>query len=405
MAKTIAMIGTLDTKGDQIQYLRKIVEEKGHQVLIMDVGVLGEASFEAGITRHDVAKAAGTTLEAIAALGPGKESEAMDKMAEGAQAVLNDLNDDERIDGVLALGGSMETALALNVMKVLPLAMPKMILSTIANSPAIDPDFLSHNILMVPLMGGLWGLNEFSKRSLDQAAGLIVGSTEMYDKTPITNKTLIGVTSLSMSAAQYLYHLRPALKERNFEVAVFHATGMNTRLFEKAVNDGLFDFILDLYVGQELINEICGSLFGPGPHRLEAAAQRGVPQIISLGIFEMCIWAPYKPIPVEFNGRQILHHNPLLWMTFTNLEEKVTMAKILAEKLNKTTGPTAIILPMKPPFGLTKWGIEDPEGLEAVRKTLRKNLKSEINYVEVDASTDDKEFSDWVLELMDHMMN
>jgi uncharacterized protein (UPF0261 family) len=404
MAKTIALIGTLDTKGDQIEYLSAKIGEKGHQVIIMDVGVLGEASIEHSITRHEVAKAAGTTLEIIAALGPGKESEAMEKMAEGTQAMLKDLNEKEHIDSVLSLGGSMGTALALNVMKVLPLAMPKIVLSTIANSPAIDPDLLSHNVLMVPLMGGFWGLNEFAKRSLDQAASLIVGSTETYNRRPITDKKLIGVTSLGMSAARYLYHLGPALNERGYEVAVFHATGMSTRLFEKAVKDGLFDFILDLYAGMELINEICGSLLGPGPHRLEAAAQQGVPQIVSLGIIEMCLWGSYKPIPEEFAGRQILHHNPLLWMTFTNLEEKVTMAKMLAKKLNQAKGPTAIIIPMKPPFGLTKWGVEDSEGLEAVRKTLSKNLKSKVNYVEVDASTDDKEFSDWVLELMDHMM-
>ena len=405
MIRSISIIGTLDTKGDQVDYLTGKIKRNGHQVIVIDVGVLGEPSVEADVTRHEVAKAAGMTIEELAALGHGKEAEAMDKMAEGAQVILNDLNRKERVDGVLALGGSMGTALALKVMEVFPLGMPKLVLSTIANSPAVNPDFLSHNVLMVPLMGGLWGLNEFSKRSFDQAVGLIVGSTEAYERKPITNKKLIGVTSLGMSAARYLYHLRPALAERNYEVAAFHATGMNTRLFEKAAKDGLFDFILDLYAGQELINGICGSLFDPGPHRLEAAAMSGVPQIVSLGIFEMCLWGSYKPIPEAFAGRRILHHNPILWMTFTNLDEKVKMARLLADKLNRAKGSAAIIIPLKPPLGLTKWGLEDPEGLEAVRKELKKNLKPAISYVEVEASTDDKEFSDWILELMDHMMS
>ena len=405
MMRSISIIGTLDTKGDQVDYLTGKIKDKGHQVIILDVGVLGEPGGEADITRHEVAKAAGTTLEELAALGPGKEAEAMGKMAAGAQVILKDIYEKKRVDGVMALGGSMGTSLALKVMEVLPLGMPKLVLSTIANSPAVNPDFLSHNVLMVPLMGGLWGLNEFSKRSLDQAVGLIVGSTEAYERKPITNKKLIGVTSLGMSAARYLYHLRPALAERNYEVAVFHATGMNTRLFEKAVRDGLFDFVLDLYAGQELINGICGSLFDPGPHRLEAAAMSGVPQIVSLGIFEMCLWGSYKPIPEAFAGRRILQHNPILWMTFTNLDEKVKMAQMLADKLNRAKGPAAIIIPLKPPQGLTKWGLEHLEGLAAVRKELKKNLNSKVNYVEVEASTDDKEFSDWMLELMDHMMN
>lgn len=405
MGKTIAIVGTLDTKGDQVDYLSRNIKENGHEVLIIDVGVLGESRDQADITRHEVANAAGTTLEKIADMGPGKESEAMNKMANGTRAVLKDLNEKERIDSVLSIGGSMGTSLALTAMKDLPLAMPKIVLSTIANSPAIDPDLLSNNVLMVPLIGGLWGLNEFAKKSLDQVTGLIIGSTVAYNRGPITDKKLIGVTSLGMSAARYLHHLRPALDKRNYEVAVFHATGMSTRLFENAVNEGLFNFVLDLYAGMELIHEICGSLFSPGPRRLEAAAKQGIPQIVSLGLIEMCLWGPYKPIPEKFSKRQILHHNPLLWMIFTNLKEKVMMAKMLAKKLNQSKGPTAIIIPMKPPFGLTKWGFEDSEGLEAVRKTLKQSLKSEINYVEVDASTDDKEFSDWVLALMDHMIN
>lgn len=404
MGKTIGIIASLDTKGDQVDYLRRNIIEKGHEVIVMDVGVLGDPNCETNITRDEVAKAAGKTVDELSNLGPGKEAEAMESMTEGARLIFKDLNEKEQVDGVLAIGGSMGTSLALNVMAVLPLAMPKVILSTLANSPAIDPEFLSPNVLMVPLMGGLWGLNEFSKRSFDQAVGLISGLTEAYDRRPITDKKLIGVTSLGMSSARYLYHLKPALEDRDYEVAVFHATGMNTRLFEKAIQEGLFDFVLDLCIGKELINEICGSLFCSGPHRLEAAVNSGVPLIVSPGIFEMCLWGPYKPIPEKFVDRRVLQHNSLLWMIFTSKEEKLKMAQMLVEKLNKTKGPTAFILPLKPSFGLTKWRMEDPDGLEAVRMELKNNLKSEVNYVEVDASPDDKEFSDWILELMDHMV-
>jgi uncharacterized protein (UPF0261 family) len=404
MARTIAVIGTLDTKGDQLKYVKDRIEEKGHQALVIDVGVLGEAPFEPGITKHQVAEAAGMTLEEIAAMGPQREADAIMTMARGVRALLKDLNEKGRIDGVLAAGGSMGTSLALEAVSVLPFGMPKVILSTVANSPAINPDQLANNVVMVLWAGGLWGLNTFGKRLLDHAAGLIVGSTEAYEKKPITDKKVIGVTSLGMNAARFLFHLRPALMERNYEVAVFHATGMSTRAFEKAIESGSFDFVLDFQVGQELINEICGSLFSPGPKRLEAAAKMGVPQIVSLGLQEMCLWGAYKPIPENLADRKRFEHNPLLTVIFTDLEEKVKMARLLAEKMNQASAPATVIVPLKAPLGLTKWALDDLEGLEAIRRELKKNLKPQVRYEEVNCSTDDKEFSDRVLEIMDEMM-
>ncbi len=405
MAKTIAVIGTLDTKGDQLKYVRDRIEEKGHKALVIDVGVLGNAPFEPTITNHQVAEAAGTTLEEVAAMGPQREADAIMTMARGVRTLLKDLNEKGRIDGVLAAGGSMGTALALEAVSVLPFAMPKVILSTVANSPAIDPDQLANNVVMVLWAGGLWGVNMFGKTLLDHAAGLIIGSTEAYEKKATKDRKVIGVTSLGMNAARFLFHLRPALVERNYEVAVFHATGMSTRAFEKAIESGSFDFVLDFQVGQELINEICGSLFSPGPRRLEAAAKMGVPQIVSLGLQEMCLWGAYKPIPENLADRKRFEHNPLLNVIFTDLKEKVKMARLLAEKMNRATGPATVIVPLKAPQGLTKWALDDLEGLEAIRRELKQNLKPNVRYEEVNCSTDDKEFSDRVLGIMDEMMS
>jgi uncharacterized protein (UPF0261 family) len=231
-----------------------------------------------------------------------------------------------------------------------------------------------------------------------------MGTVEAYERKPITEKKLIGITSVGMAAARYLYHLRPALQARDYEVAVFHATGMSTRLFERVVRDGLLDFVLDLYVGQELMSELFGSLFGPGSHRLEAAGEVGTPQIISTGLIEHCLWGPYKPIPEKYAERIVLHHNPLLWMIFTNTEEKLEVARLMAEKLNRAKGPTAVVLPLKSPLGAKKLGIEHPEGMAAFRKEFKLALKPQVNYVEVDASTDDKEFTDCILTMMDDMM-
>lgn len=404
MDKTIAVIGTLDTKGDQLKYVKDRIEEKDVKTLVIDVGVLGEPPFTPDITKNQVAEAAGTTLQEVIAMGPQREADAIMTMARGVRTLLSDLNRKRLIDGVLVAGGSMGTSLALEAISDLPFDMPKVILSTVAYSPAINPDQLVNNVVMVLWAGGLWGFNSFGKKLLDHAAGLISGSTQVYNREPITGKRVIGVSSLGMTAARFLYHLRPVLLERNYEVAAFHATGMSTRAFEKAIENGEFEFVLDFLAGQELINEICGSLLGPGPGRLEAAAKKGVPQIVSLGIQEMSLWGSYKPIPEHLAGRTKFDHNPLIAVIFTNLEEKIRMAQLLAEKINQATAPATVIIPLKAPEALKRWSLDDPEGLDAIRKELKKNLKPHVRYEEVDCSTDDKEFSDRVLAIMDEMM-
>lgn len=403
MNKSIAIIGTLDTKGDQVDYLRGKIEGKGQKAVVIDTGVLGDPMCKPTVTKHQVAYAAGGTLDDVIALG--NETEAMEKMTGGVREILKDLNAKRAVDGVLAVGGTMGTALALKVMDVLPLTMPKVVLSTIANSPAIDPDFFSSNVIMMPWLGGLWGINEVARAVLDQAAGLITGATEAYQRKPLSEKKLIGVTSLGMAAVRFLNHLRPALEERNYEVAVFHGTGMSTRLLERAIEEGSVDAVLDMLGPGELLGEMNGSLFGPGPHRFEAAAKRGVPQIVNAGMNEMFNWGAYKPIPKELADRQIFQHNFLLWMIRTSVDEKVRMAKLLAEKLNRSTGPVAVLVPLKNfPSLAEHLGSDRPEGLDEVRNELKRNLSSKVKYVEVNASPDDEQFADVVLSLLDQMM-
>src|SRR4030042_1101589 len=171
MTKFIAIIGTLDTKSDQVEYLKKLIQERGHQTTIIDVGVLGTVSCEATVTRRQVAQAAGSSLEEIIAFN--HEGKAMGKMADGACKIVKELYSKGELDGIIAVGGSMGTSLTLKVMDVLPLSLPKLILSTIAYSPAINPDLLCNGVLMMSFVGGLYGTNEIAKRILGQAAASI----------------------------------------------------------------------------------------------------------------------------------------------------------------------------------------------------------------------------------------
>jgi uncharacterized protein (UPF0261 family) len=405
MSKTIAVIGTLDSKGDQVEYLRQGIERRGCRAIVVDVGVLGEPACKADITKHQVAEAAGTSIDDIIAMGEkGQEIKSMNKMAEGCRQIIHDINDKEEMDGLLAVGGSMGTALALRVAEVLPLAMPKMIVSTIANSPAINPDHYSHNLIMVPWVGGLWGINEMSKIILDQVIALVTAASGVYERKPLSSKRLIGVAALGMAASNYLTHLRPELEKRDFEVSVFHATGMSPRLLEKAISDGSIALALELFAGHEITMEVVGSAYSPGPHRLEAAIKRGTPMIVSHGILEVISWPAYIPLPERMAERPHLEHNNLLWMLFTTRDERLEAAKRLSEKLNRSTGPVAVVLPLKPALGVTKYGIDDPEGNALFREELKGSLKPEIKVVEVDATQDDPEFSLQVVKLVDEMI-
>ena len=401
MEQTIVIIGTLDTKGDQILYLKEQIQKKGHKTTVIDVGILGDVPFKPDITRQEIALAAGTSIENI--IARNDMAKAINAMTDGASCQIQELCLKGRIKGVLVVGGSMGTALALKVMMVLPLGLPKVIISTIAYSHAISPELLATDVLMVPWIGGLWGINDVSRRVLDQVVGVIMGAANAYDPKPI-NKKMIGVASLGMASSRYLYHLLPALKKRGYEVPVYHATGMSVRFLEKAIEEGDVQAVLELQAAKECLNEVCGSAFSPGPHRFEAAAKTGIPQIYSIGVIESCLWASHIPLPQQFRDRPMMEKNPLLCMICTNPEEKQAAAELMVKKVNNSKGSRAVIIPKGESAAVRTLGFQDPAGMAAFRQELKNGLKSDVTVVEMDGSADDPEFSKVVVHLLDNMM-
>ena len=224
MGESIVVLGTLDTKGDQIRYLKELIERRGREACVIDVGVIGPVPFVPAISRQEVAKAAGTTLDDIIALSaPGS---AMREMARGASEIVRRLYAEGRLAGFVAAGGSGGTSLALSVIKALPIRVPKLIVTTMAYSSAITPDMVSgDSVMMLPWVGGLWGLNTISQGVLETAAGAICGAVEAYDRAKTKERKVVGVTSLGASVNRYLGDLKNAIEERGYEMAVFHVTG------------------------------------------------------------------------------------------------------------------------------------------------------------------------------------
>ena len=401
--KKIIVIGTLDTRGEEIRYLADRIEENGFEPLVMDVGVLGAVPFEPFITRDSVAQAAGTSIEDIIALG--HEGKAMSIMAAGTAKIIQRLYDQDQVDGVIAAGGSMSTSLALEAMQTLPMGLPKLILSTIAFSPLVPPDAVCADLSMMLWPAGLYGLNSISERVLDTAAGAISGAAETFRKEKTRSRKMVGITSLGTSQLKYVETLKPALEERGYDVAVFHTIGMGGKAFEQSIENGLIDVALDLSL-VELVDFVNGGATSSGKDRLKAAAKKGIPQIVAAGGIGHFFWFSGKPLPPEFQNRKHHRHNQLLTIVVAEKNDKAKVGELVAERLNQASGPTAVIIPMKGWIEgdrHPKSPFHDKDGGKAFSQALKAKLNPGIRIIELDSHINDAMFCDVVLELFDQL--
>jgi uncharacterized protein (UPF0261 family) len=319
----------------------------------------------------------------------------------------------DRLNGALAVGGSMGTSMALKVMKAIPLGIPRLIISTIAYSPAIHPDMVCADLMMLPWVGGLWGINRLSMQVLHTAAGAISGAAKACDRREVSRGNLVAVTSLGGVANRYMRLLKPALEERGYEVAAFHATGMSGRMLEQVIYEGAVAAVLDLSAGLELLNLVAGTAFSAGEHRLEAAGKMGIPQIVSPGLISRFHWGAERPLPAKYAKRPLPRpHNYLLNAIQATAREQATVGRLMAEKLNLSSGPTAVVIPLKrftpiKAFHHPQESVWDPEaGLNAFRKALHRHLKPQIKVIELeDATMDDPEYIETLLRLLDEMVD
>lgn len=396
---TILLIGTADTKADELAFLRTEIEALGHFARIMDVGVLGAPALLPDIDHDMVAEAAGMPLAAIAALG--EENRAMQKMAQGAARIAADLAARDRIDGVLVIGGTMGTDLGLDVMKALPLGVAKLIVSSVAFSHIIPPERIAPDLMMVLWAGGLWGLNTACASVLRQAAGAVVGSALANRGKVRWERPAIGVSSLGSSTLKYLKHLKPALEARGYEVIVFHSVGLGGRALEAVVEEGRLAAVLDLCL-IEVSNHVLGSPVSAGSKRLETAGRLGVPQIVAPGAVDSVDLRPWAPMSPE-HAAGFYAHNRLIGGAPTTRDDKRAIADAIADKLNRAAGPTALLMPA---LGVNEWDragapMHDPEGLAAFIARIEDRLDQAVTYRRVESHINDAEFAEAVLALFD----
>lgn len=402
MKKTILIIGTADTKSDELEYMKSCIERIGGCALVMDVGVLGEPNFMVDYSKHDVAEAANTTNAAIIALAD--ENAAMTKTAKGACNLVKKLADRGKIQGVLMLGGTMGTDLALDVANVLPFGFPKFIVSTISFSHLLPPERLSADLMMILWSGGLYGLNSICKAALSQACGAVLGAAQAVE-IPIFEKPLVGITSLGSSALTYMKRLKPELEKRGFEVAIFHTTGLGGSAYEALARQKKFAAVLDLSLA-EVANENENSVVTSGKNRLESAGLAGIPQIVApggLGLIDLPTWSD---LPKKYAKREYHAHNRLIASVLMDEKEMKKLARTIAQKLNKASAVAVYISPLQ---GLIEWDrigepLYNPSVLNAFSSEIKKNIKEPVQLIELDAHINDTLFTDKVLEIFDDWM-
>lgn len=397
--KTILIVGTYDTKNDELDYMASRITTMGGAVLSMDISVLGDPKTPTDFSKHLVAEAAGSTIQS--AIDSGDENTAMQIMAKGASVLAKDLFDEGRFDGVVILGGTMGTDVALDVCQALPLGVPKYVVSTVSFSPLIPPARLSADVQMILWAGGLYGLNSVCKASLSQAAGAVLGAARAVE-APKGDKPVIGMTSLGSSCLKYMKALKPELEERGFEVAIFHATGMGGMAFESIARDGGFVCVMDFAL-PELGNLLAGSVVNGGEDRMLNAGKAGIPQIVAPGCLDLIDFAGWQDIPEQYRDRPFHEHNRLIKSSGLNAEERRETAREISRRLSNSKAPAHVILPN---LGIEEWDrpgepAHDPDAFAAFCEEMRNVIKDPISFTEVDCHINDKGFAEEALKILD----
>ncbi len=397
--KTILIVGTYDTKNDELEYMAERIRALDGGVLSMDISVLGDPVKPTDISKHEVAAAADSSIQAV--IDSGDENSAMQLMAKGACELVAKLYADGRFDGVVILGGTMGTDVALDVCQALPLGVPKYVVSTVSFSPIIPPERLSADIQMILWAGGLYGLNSVCKASLSQAAGAVLGAARAVEP-PTAERPMIGMTSLGSSCLKYMKILKPALETRGFEVAIFHATGMGGMAFESIAKQGGFVCVMDFAL-PELGNLMAGSVVNGGSDRMLNAGKAGIPQIVAPGCLDLIDFAGWQEVPEQYNDRPFHEHNRLIKSSGLSGEERRATAREMANRLKASNTPVHVILTN---HGIEEWDrpgdvAHDPEAFAEFCDELRSVMKEPIQFSEIDCHINDQGFADKALEIFD----
>lgn len=403
---TVFLLATLDTKGEEANFVRQRLAAAGVACKLVDTGCIGKPLATADIAREDVFASAGANLAEVQERGD--RGEAIKLAALGAAKLVSAAHERGEVSGILALGGSAGTTIGTTAMRALPLGVPKLMVSTLA-SGQVRQYVGDKDILMLNSVVDISGVNRISRRVLGNAsaamAGMVQASASAQNESsdnPLIAASMFGVTTPCVEAA------RKILEAAGYEVLVFHATGNGGMAMESLIADGLIAGVLDITT-TELADELVGGVLSAGPERLSAAGKAGVPQLISLGALDMVNFHAPDTMPQEFADRKIYRHNPTVTLMRTTAEENAKLGRQIAEKAAAATGPTCVLVPLQGVSAIDKTGqtFDDPAAREALISALRTGLQAapdNVTYRELDMHINDPAFAQTAAETLLQMI-
>lgn len=401
MQKTILIIGTLDTKGPEFDYLQNMIHQRGLKTLLMDVGVNQEPKTKPDISAADVAAAGGDNLFNLRE--KSDRGVALKVMGLGARALALEAYNSGSVDGVISLGGSGGTSIATSAMQALPIGLPKVMVSTMASGD-VAPYVGVKDITMMYSVVDVAGINQISRQIFGNAVGAICGMVEqvvpkVQDK-PLIAASMFGVTTPCVDV------LRQRMETQGYEVIVFHATGSGGRAMESLINDGFIQGVADITT-TEWCDELIGGVLSAGRTRLDAAAKNGIPQVVSLGGLDMVNFGAIETLPSRFKDRNILVHNAQVTLMRTTADESAELGRIIALKLNQSTGLVKLFIPLKGVSIIDAEGqpFYDPVADQALFQAIRVNLdRNKVELIELDNNINDEAFANALAESLLSML-
>ena len=395
MPKSIIVIGTLDTKGQEIAFVRDLIAARGHQPVVVDSGILGEPAIEPAISRHKVATAAETSIEEL--LAADDKNHAISAMARGVAAISARLHAEGKLHAVIALGGVQGTVIGTAAMRALPVGVPKVMVSTVANGQATFGPFVgTKDVTIMHSVADILGLNIITRQILAEAAGAVVGMAELAlgpqtTDRPTVAMTMAGVTTSCVMRARKLF------EEWGYEVIAFHCNGIGAKAMEELADAGQLQGILDLSP-HDIGGFLRGGLMQASPDRLEAVSRRSLPIVFVPGGIDFILFGPLQSIAPEMLERKYVVHNPIHTHVRANQTEMSKAGRFVAERLSQTTGPATVMIPQR---GFSQLNIKhgplfDPEADQGFIEGLMAAGAGQLKITELDMHINDPAFAEAV---------
>lgn len=401
MKHNIAVLATLDTKGEEAAYVKELLEEQGHLATLIDIAPLGPTNIFPDVPNTEVAKLGGWDLENL--VKNAERDEIMSVMGKGAAKLLTSFLTSQKINGALGFGGNQGSAIAAMALRALPFGFPKMLVSTVASGnirPYIGYKDITVMFSVCDLLGGP---NPVTRSILSNAVNALTGMVNKWQPISFNkSKKTIAISALG-NTQPTVERVLNQFRQKGFEVIAFHASGAGGSAMEELITEGLIDFVLDL-TPHELSEEIVGAgVYIPiRPGRLTAAGLKGIPQVVSTGGLEYLCFGTRESIPSRFRKRKIYMHNPINANLKTSKEEMADIGQAMAERLNLATAPVVVLIPTEgwSVYGSKGQPFYDPESNQAFISSLKKYLKSDIKIKEISAHINDPMFADQCVEVL-----